>query len=89
MGSYNASKHGARDLSLNIRPLVADRGMSVNMLAPWIQETPLSTNLLKMFEAVGVTWADINDFLKIAFRVADDHSINCLLLVLASCFDKY
>jgi len=76
MAGYSASKHGARGLFRTFRPIFADRGLRINLLAPWILETPMTTEWLKMFTAAGAPWGNKDDFFKIALRLADDSSVN-------------
>ena len=46
MSSYTASKFGVRGMFHSIRPIFADRGMRVNLIAPWIMDTPLAADRL-------------------------------------------
>ncbi|OCK72998.1 NAD(P)-binding protein [Lepidopterella palustris CBS 459.81] len=76
MASYTSSKYAARGLFRSIRPLFADRGIRVNAIAPWIVETPLVAELLKLFAAVGAPAGDPGQVVTAAMRFADDKTIN-------------
>lgn len=76
MSSYTGSKFGVRGIFRNIRPLFADRGMRVNLIAPWIIDTPLVVAWLAMFKAVGAPVGDIEQVYTAALRFADDPAIN-------------
>ncbi|KAL1965505.1 hypothetical protein VTN77DRAFT_5761 [Rasamsonia byssochlamydoides] len=76
MSSYSASKFGVRGLFRSIRPIFADRGFRVNLIAPWIMDTPLVVDWMKMFKAVGAPTGDVEDVYTAAMRFADDSTIN-------------
>lgn len=76
IAAYSGSKHGARGLFRILRPLFAARGIRVNLLAPWVLETPMTTELVPLFKAAGAPLGDKEDFYKIALRLADDSAVN-------------
>ncbi|OCK72869.1 NAD(P)-binding protein, partial [Lepidopterella palustris CBS 459.81] len=76
MSSYTASKYGVRGLFRSVRPLLADRGVRVNLLAPWIMDTPLVVEWLKLFKAVGAPLGNVQDVITAAMRCADDSTVN-------------
>lgn len=76
MSSYTASKFGVRGMFHSIRPMFADRGIRVNLIAPWIMDTPLVVEWLKMFKAVGAPLGDTQDVITAAMRFADDSKVN-------------
>jgi 5'-hydroxyaverantin dehydrogenase len=84
MASYTTSKYAARGLFRSIRPLFADRGIRVNLIAPWIVETPLVVDLLKLFTAVGAPAGDPGQVVTAAMKFADDKTINGELIQINS-----
>jgi 5'-hydroxyaverantin dehydrogenase len=86
MSSYTSSKYAVRGLFRSIRPLFADRGIRVNLIAPWIMETPLVVEWLKMFDAVGAPQGDSKQVVTAALRFADDKTVNGEFLSLCGCF---
>lgn len=76
MSSYSASKYAVRGLFRSIRPIFAQRGFRVNLLAPWIMDTPLAVDWIKMFKAVGAPVGDVEDVYTAAMRLADDPTVN-------------
>ena len=76
MSSYTASKFGVRGMFHSIRPMFADCGMQVNLIAPWIMDTPLAVDWLKMFDAVGAPLGNTQDVINAAMRFADDPKVN-------------
>ncbi|KAF2802698.1 NAD(P)-binding protein [Mytilinidion resinicola] len=76
MSSYTSSKYAVRGLFRSIRPLFADRGIRVNLIAPWIMETPLVVEWLKLFDAVGAPQGDSRQVVTAALRFADDKTVN-------------
>jgi len=76
MAAYTASKYAARGLFRAIRPLFSDRGIRVNVIAPWIVETPLVHELIKIFKNVGAPEGDPNQVVTTAVMLADDNTIN-------------
>lgn len=76
MSSYTGSKYGARGVFRNIRSLLADRGIRVNLIAPWIIDTPLVVEWLAMFKAVGAPTGDVEQVYTAALRLAADPAVN-------------
>jgi len=76
MSSYTSSKFAVRGLFRSIRPLFADRGIRVNLIAPWIMETPLVVEWLKLFDAVGAPQGDSKQVVTAAMKFADDKTVN-------------
>jgi len=76
MTSYSSSKYAARGLFRSIRPIFAEHGIRVNLIAPWIMETPLVSDLVKLFAAVGAQPGEPEQVVNAALRFADDKTIN-------------
>ncbi|KAF2811245.1 NAD(P)-binding protein [Mytilinidion resinicola] len=76
MSSYTSSKYAARGLFRVIRPLLSAKGIRVNLIAPWIIETPLVTDLVKLFAAIGAPPGEVKQVVEAAMLFADDKTIN-------------
>ncbi|KAH0830955.1 hypothetical protein AYO21_06485 [Fonsecaea monophora] len=76
--SYGMSKHGVRGLMGVLRR----RGiMRVNMLAPWYTPSTVNTaefqNYLEdLFASQGLSFAEVNDAVKVIMRIATDPTLN-------------
>ena len=73
--SYNASKWGVRALFRTLREPLASRGIRLNMIAPWLQPTPMLGEMRLAFESAGAPIGSIDDVVKIALRCAVDEGI--------------
>jgi 5'-hydroxyaverantin dehydrogenase len=73
--TYNASKWGVRGLFRTIREPLAAKGIRVNLIAPWLTDTPMSRADSPAFKAVDLPIADPEVFVKAAIRCAVDASI--------------
>ncbi|KAF2141543.1 uncharacterized protein K452DRAFT_287511 [Aplosporella prunicola CBS 121167] len=76
MSEYGASKFAVRGLFRNIKPVLASRGHRVNLIAPWIIDTPLTVDWIKMFAAAGAPHADMKEAITAAMRCTDDLRVN-------------
>ncbi|KAF2490287.1 NAD(P)-binding protein [Lophium mytilinum] len=76
MASYTSSKYAARGLFRVIRPLLSAKGIRVNLIAPWIIETPLVTDLVKLFTLIGAPPGQVQQVVDAALLFADDKTVN-------------
>lgn len=76
VAAYTSSKYGTRGFFKNVRGIMASRGHRVNLIAPWIFETPMTTGVVPLFEAVGAPLSDIRLVANAALQLADDDTIN-------------
>jgi 5'-hydroxyaverantin dehydrogenase len=75
--TYNASKWGVRGLFRTIREPLAKEGMRVNLIAPWLVETPMTTkDVVPSFQAVGLPVAPIEDVITAVMHCVVNDGIN-------------
>lgn len=86
---YTASKWAIRGLFRSTRSKMEDLGYRVNLIAPWIMDTPMSKSLADMCRKEGFPVGDANDVAKAVVRCAADDSIcgRALAIGAAETFD--
>lgn len=75
VAAYTSSKYGARGFFKNMRGIFSSRGHRVNLIAPWIYDTPMAAGIIPLLEAVGAPVSDINLMSQAVLRLADDDTI--------------
>ena len=74
--AYNASKWGVRGLFRTIREPLAAEGIRVNLIAPWLMDTPMSRADSPAFQAVDLPVGKPAAVVKAVIRCAVDESIS-------------
>ncbi len=70
---YTASKWAVRGLFRSARSKMEDLGYRMNLIAPWVMDTPMSKGLAEVCRTNGIPVGDANDVAKAVVRcVADD-----------------
>ena len=72
---YTASKWAIRGLFRSTRSKMEDLGYRINLIAPWIMDTPMSKGLADMCRKNGFPVGDANDVTSAVIRVVTDDSI--------------
>ena len=72
---YTASKWAVRGLFRSIRSKMEDLGHRVNLIAPWIMDTPMSKGLAEICRANGIPVGDANNVAEAVVRCATDETI--------------
>ncbi|MCJ1251589.1 hypothetical protein MMC30_008824 [Trapelia coarctata] len=73
--TYNASKWGVRGFFRTIRAPLAARGVRVDLIAPWLMDTPMSRPHSAAFQAVGMPVGEPAVVVKAVMRCAVDEEI--------------
>ncbi|KAF7190122.1 5'-hydroxyaverantin dehydrogenase [Pseudocercospora fuligena] len=74
---YNASKWGVRGLMHSIRQTGPDKGIRINMVAPWFVDTRIMSDEVKSFvRGRGIEFCNIEDGGSLVCHFAADKSIN-------------
>lgn len=72
---YTASKWAIRGFFRSTRSKMEDLGYRMNLIAPWIMDTPMSKGLADMCRKHGFPVGDANDVAKAVIRSVTDDSI--------------
>lgn len=72
---YTATKWAVRGLFRSTRSMMEDLGRRINLIAPWVMDTPMSKNLAELCRKQGFPVGDANDVAKAVLRCAADDSI--------------
>ena len=72
---YTASKWAVRGLFRTIRALMEDLGHRVNLIAPWVMDTPMSKGLADLCREKGFPVGDAKNVADAVIRCAVDDSI--------------
>ena len=72
---YTASKWAIRGLFRSIRSKMEDLGYRINLIAPWIMDTPMSKDFADMCRKIGFPVGDADDVAKAVIRCAADHTL--------------
>ncbi|OJD34124.1 nad dependent epimerase dehydratase family protein [Diplodia corticola] len=75
MAAYTSSKYAVRGLFRSIRPLLAARGIRVNLLAPWAIPTPMTAEWMPLSRAVGAPEGRMEQAVGAALRCASDAGV--------------
>lgn len=79
---YGASKHGIRGVMQSLRRTAHQRGVRVNLLAPWYIDTPaIPRTSIEPLTSKGVRWARTEDAAQAAVHVAFDGRLHGELVV--------
>lgn len=86
---YNASKGAVRSLFHTLRGWFADRGIRLNMLAPWLIRTPMSAVGLDVLQGAGYPVCEPEMVARAAMHLAADRGIagRVLQVGLGGCVD--
>ncbi|GME39440.1 Lipase GDSL [Neofusicoccum parvum] len=75
--AYTGSKYAARGLFRIARDLFAQRGHRVNAVAPWLTRTPMTPDLVALFESVGCPFTEGTDLaVRACLRLDGDDGVN-------------
>ena len=72
---YTASKWAVRGLFRSIRSKMEDLGHRVNLIAPWVMDTPMSKGFAEVCRTNGIPVGDANDVADAVVRCATDETI--------------
>ena len=72
---YTASKWAVRGLFRSTRSKMEDLGYRVNLIAPWVMDTPMSKGLAELCRKEGFPVGDADDVVKAVVRCAADETI--------------
>ena len=72
---YTASKWAVRGLFRSTRSKMEDSGYRMNLIAPWVMDTPMSKGLADLCRKKGFPVGDANDVAKAITRCAVDDTI--------------
>ncbi|KAL8793650.1 MAG: hypothetical protein Q9195_003802 [Heterodermia aff. obscurata] len=72
---YTASKWAVRGLFRSIRSKMEDLGHRVNLIAPWVMDTPMSKGFAEICRTNGVPVGDAKDVADAVVRCATDETI--------------
>ena len=73
--AYTTSKWAVRGLFRSTRSKMEDLGYRMNLIAPWVMDTPMSKPLADVCREQGFPVGDANDVAKAVIRCAADDSI--------------
>ncbi|GME51464.1 Aflh adha short chain alcohol dehydrogenase protein [Neofusicoccum parvum] len=76
VAAYTSSKYGARGFFKNMRGIFSSRGHRVNLIAPWIYDTPMAAGVIPLLEAVDAPVSDIDLMSNAAVKLVEDDTIN-------------
>lgn len=80
---YTASKWAVRGLFRSTRSKMEDLGYRMNMIAPWVMDTPMSKDLADTCRHNGIPVGDARDVAKAVVRCAADNAIRGRYLTLS------
>ena len=72
---YTAAKWAVRGLFRSTRSKMEDLGYRINLIAPWVMDTPMAHNLAELCRKQGFPVGDANDVAKAVIRCAADDGI--------------
>ena len=72
---YTAAKWAVRGLFRSTRSKMEDLGYRINLIAPWVMDTPMVHNLAEACRKHGFPVGDTDDVVKAVIRCAADDSI--------------
>ena len=72
---YTAAKWAVRGLFRSTRSKMEDLGYRVNLIAPWVMDTPMAHSLAELCRNQGIPVGDANDVAKAVIRCAADDTI--------------
>ena len=72
---YTAAKWAVRGLFRSIRSKMEDLGYRINLIAPWVMDTPMAHGLAELCRTQGFPVGDANDVVKAVIRCAADDTI--------------
>lgn len=72
---YTASKWAVRGLFRSIRSKMEDLGHRVNLIAPWVMDTPMTRGIAEICRANGIPVGDANNVAEAVVRCATDETI--------------
>jgi 5'-hydroxyaverantin dehydrogenase len=75
LANYNASKWGARGLFRTLRQPLLGSNVRLNLIAPWITDTPMSQTEVVMFKLVDLSIGRIGDVVNAVGHCATDDQI--------------
>ncbi len=75
LADYTASKWAVRGMFRSARSKMEDLGYRMNLIAPWVMDTPLSKHLADLCRENGFPVGDANDVAKAVIRCAADDTI--------------
>ena len=81
---YTAAKWAVRGLFRSARSKMEDLGYRINLIAPWVMDTPMSRDLAELCRKQGFPVGDANDVAKAVIRCAADDAICGMRNVLPS-----
>jgi 5'-hydroxyaverantin dehydrogenase len=73
---YTASKWAVRGMFRALRSMMEDQGYRINLIAPWVMETPMSKGLAEICREKGFPVGDAKNVADAVIRCAADDSIN-------------
>lgn len=73
---YTATKWAVRGLFRSTRSKMEDLGHRINLVAPWVMDTPMAENLADLCRKRGFPVGDAHDVAKAVLRCAADDSIS-------------
>ena len=76
VADYNATKWAVRGIFRSIREPLAQKGIRVNMIAPWVMDTPMSTWLVGKCKEQGLLVGNPDSVTEAIIRCAADDSIS-------------
>ena len=72
---YTAAKWAVRGLFRSTRSQMEDLGYRINLIAPWVMDTPMAHGLAELCRKQGFPVGDANDVAKAVIRCAADDAI--------------
>ena len=72
---YTAAKWAVRGLFRSTRSQMEDLGYRINLIAPWVMDTPMAHDLAELCRQKGLPVGDANDVAKAVIRCAADDTI--------------
>lgn len=73
---YTASKWAVRGLFRSVRSKMEDLGYRMNLIAPWVMDTPMSKGLADLCRKEGFPLGDADDVAKAVVRCAADDAVS-------------
>ena len=72
---YTAAKWAVRGMFRSTRSKIEDLGYRINLIAPWVMDTPMAHGLAELCRKQGFPVGDANDVAKAVMRCAADDTI--------------
>ena len=72
---YTAAKWAVRGLFRSTRSKMEDLGYRINLIAPWVMDTPMAHDLAELCRKQGIPVGDADDVAKAVIRCAADDAI--------------